>query len=217
MKVMSDFTPDLDSYEAMLLVVDTETGGTDPSRHSLLSVAAVVWVNGRIRDQIELFVHEEPIVADREALGINRLDPVWLRENGLAPRDVTQELERFIGRNYPSGEKAVLAGHNVAFDVGFLKRLYGLACCDFSARFSHRTFDTATVLRYLKLGGLIQLAESNSEAAFRNFHVEPPSDKRHSALGDALATAQLITRLIEFLRNACGLSGSVPKSTRAPM
>jgi DNA polymerase III epsilon subunit-like protein len=207
----SDFKPDPDSYEAMLLVIDTETGGTDPSRHSLLSLAAVVWVNGRIHDQIELFVHEEPIVADLEALRINRLDPVWLRENGLAPRRVTQEIELFIGRNYSLGQKVVLAGHNVAFDVGFLKRLYGLASCDFSARFSHRTFDTATVLRYLRLVGLIQLAESDSEAAFRYFHVEPPSDKRHSALGDALATAQLITRLIDLSRDACGLSRSVTK------
>ena len=36
-----------------LLVVDTETGGLDPTRHSLLSFAGVVWEEGEIRGAIK--------------------------------------------------------------------------------------------------------------------------------------------------------------------
>jgi DNA polymerase-3 subunit epsilon len=189
-----------------LVIIDTETGGIDPLKASILALAAVIWENGEIRDQIELHIKESPIVAEPEALRINRIDLKDLTTYGLVPRAAVEQFEKFLNRSFDPQEEVVLAGHNISFDIAFLKRLYRLAGCDYPKRFSHRTFDTASVLRYLNLGSVIHTTDVSSNTAFAYFNVSPSEEKRHSALADALATAHLITGLVRLLehRTAAG-------------
>src|SRR5258708_22116647 len=83
-------------YVNELLVIDTETGGLDPARHSLLSLGAVVWRDGRVGDGIEIFVAELVPVAEPQALAVSGLDMSWLKENGKPPRRAVQALESFL-------------------------------------------------------------------------------------------------------------------------
>lgn len=182
-----------------LLVIDTETGGVDPLTASLLTLGAVVWDRGEIRDQIELHIKESQIVAEQEALRINQIDLRTVEAYGLEPREAVKQFEAFVDANFAPKEEVVLAGHNISFDVGFLKRLYRLADLDYPRRFSHRTFDTASILRYLSLGSVIKITDVSSNSAFAYFNVCPPVEKRHSALADALATAHLISHLVRLL------------------
>src|SRR5438132_13459472 len=141
-----------------LLVIDTETGGIDPSEHSLLTVGAVVWDNGVLGVGLEIAVAESVISVTPGAMQINRIDLARHGEISLSPVDAARKLEDFVRDQFQevfaSGERVVLAGHNVGFDVSFLKRLYRLARCDFEATFSHRTLDTAGILRFLSISGL---------------------------------------------------------------
>jgi DNA polymerase III subunit epsilon len=190
---------------AKLLVIDTETGGTDPLAHSLLSLGAAVWSDGEVGARVELFVAEEPLAATAEALEINRIDLATHCARAVRPSEAVTAFEAFVREafrdEFARGEKAVLVGHNIGFDVGFLKRLYRLAGADFESTFSHRTLDTAGVLRFLSLAGLRAGTAADLTAALSELGISVEEDARHTALGDATATALLLTRLLALARS----------------
>lgn len=189
-----------------LLVIDTETGGIDPDRHSLLSIAAVVWADGRIESEIQILVGEADVTVTARALEINRIDLVEHVRGAVPPAEALSRLLEFVAEHFrlelESGEQVVLVGHNVAFDVGFLRRLCRLAGSDFPSQFSHRMLDTASVLRFLSMTGLVPASVVASTEAFAHFGVRVPPELRHTALGDARATADLLSHLLSLVSSA---------------
>ena len=57
-----------------LLVIDTETGGLDPSCASILSVAGVVWSDGSLTGSISLLITEPEMLLDPKAIDVNQID-----------------------------------------------------------------------------------------------------------------------------------------------
>jgi DNA polymerase III epsilon subunit-like protein len=80
-----------------MLVIDTETGGLDPDVHSLLSIGAAVWSPGTIVDSIEVFISEDTVAVQPDALRKNHVDLVWLRDHGVAAR-LLDRLGRLVRR-----------------------------------------------------------------------------------------------------------------------
>jgi DNA polymerase III epsilon subunit-like protein len=187
---------------AKLLVIDTETGGFDPQVHSILSLGAVVWESGEIKDQIEIMIAETPIVADLEALGVNKIDFAQLKA-GVPPTQAVVILDQFLAKNFgepPREERIPLAGQNVYFDADFLARLYRLAGARYKATFSHRMLDTAAIMRFLILAGKLPLERAGLNEACAHFQIVFDCDKRHTALEDARITAILLDKLIELVQ-----------------
>ncbi len=60
--------------EDRLLFIDTETGGLNPDKHSLLSLAMVVWEDMEIIDSQELLINDGKLSVTEEALSINKID-----------------------------------------------------------------------------------------------------------------------------------------------
>ncbi|WP_271068679.1 3'-5' exonuclease [Caulobacter sp. NIBR1757] len=186
-----------------LLVVDTETGGLDASSASILSIAGVLWESGRTGERFLINVAEPEICADDRSLEINKIDIEKHILSAVEPAEAVKLIDTFIQDNFDGSDQKdgiVLAGHNVNFDVSFLKRLYRLAGQSFDERFSHRVLDTASVIRFLSLSGQLPLWDSNSTSAFEYFGISPPGRDRHTALGDAVATASLLTNLVRIAR-----------------
>lgn len=187
-----------------LLIIDTETSGLDPDLHSVLSIGAAVWFHGSIVDSIEIFVRDDSVKVQAEALRVNQIDLVWLRDHGVSPAEAVATLEAFVRRNFDfsePGDRVGLVGHNLNFDIPFLKRLYQRVGASYQATFSHRMIDTASILGFFALSGLLPLSGASSTEAFEHFEITVPA--RHTALGDAVATAQLLNKLIEFSRRWC--------------
>jgi len=183
-----------------ILVIDTETGGFDPSTHSILSLGAV-WLNGEnLGATFETLVSEPTFVADSDALKVNKLTQSKVETDGVSPSNAVAMLGQFINESARDGSEIVLAGHNTWFDVGFLKRLYRLANVTFPRAFSHRYIDTSAIIQFLRFAGVLQLSTGSSDEIFQFFGVEIGEDLRHTALGDAVATAQLLVRLREFIQ-----------------
>jgi DNA polymerase III epsilon subunit-like protein len=182
-----------------LLVIDTETGGVDPDRHSILSLAAVLWEDGEIRGEVEILIAEGDLMVTARALEINRIDLVAHSRQAIAPRVALALLLDFVSKHYrqelAAGEQVAIVG----FDLGFLKRLCRIAGAEFPSVFSHRVLDTASVLRFLSLTGLLPAKAVASNGAFEYFGINIQAETRHSALGDARATAELLTRLVELV------------------
>jgi len=187
-----------------MIVLDTETGGLDPENKSILSVGCVVLNdNLSIVDEFENYVKESDIIADPRALAINKIDLEWLKENGKSPAEVITNLEEFLSKYYNKKEKITMAGHNVGFDVGFMKRLYkqgGAGLEGYESRFSHRTVDTASIIRFFMLAKRLDIPAANSTDAFKYFGIEISDTERHTALADARATAKLLKGLVGMVK-----------------
>ncbi len=181
-----------------LLFIDTETGGLDPNKHSLLSLAMVVWEDMKIIDSQELLINDGKLSVTEEALSINKIDIEKHKQSAISPSQAIEKIFLFISRHFPQQRKITIAGHNVHFDIGFLKLLFSQNKKDFSEFFSHRIIDTSSILHYLYLAGHIKHRAISSDEAFELFEIKV--EGRHTALGDAMATAKLFTKLLNLTK-----------------
>ena len=186
--------------KSRLLFIDTETGGINPQKHSLLSVGFVVWdIKEGVLYSNEYYIRSGAYSVTSEAAKINHFDEA--RQNRLAvdPGLVISQLYE-LRSSYFQGYSAIpLAGHNICFDVQFIKQLFASCNRSYDKLFSHRLVDTHSILKYLSDCQLIPDSVDSSASAFNFFGIKV--DGRHSAIGDAMATAQLYSKLIDLILN----------------
>jgi DNA polymerase III subunit epsilon len=183
-----------------LFVLDTETGGLDPTVHSILSLALVTLdlESRTIGPSIEIKISEGVYIVNSEAMAINNID---LKEHSIDAKTPTGSIN--IIKQFLKGHRTPvnLVGHNVQFDIGFLKRLYRLAdnkmVGNYGDLFSHRVVDTCSILRFLHHSGKVPIDVSSSDRAFAHFDIKIDKKDRHTALGDAMGTAQLYLKLLD--------------------
>ena len=125
---------------------------------------------------------------------VNKIDFKKLVMFALEPNIVIKKIKEFCYHNFDI-LPINIAGHNVHFDISFIFKLLGN---DFTKLFTHRAIDTASILKYLYLSGKIPEDISSSEKAFKYFNIIV--ENRHSALGDAKATALLFDKLVKLIK-----------------
>lgn len=176
-----------------LVFCDTETGGLSPETDALLSIGLADWVDGQILDTTEIFVDPEGLVCGAKAMEVNGIDLDVHLAYSVSRSDAAKLLRDWCR---PRG-RVILAGHNLGFDLAFLKPLFGPGM--WSASFSHRVLDTMQVLLFLGHAGLIPEGIGKLDQAIAHFGLAMPEGKRHTALADALATAELYSRLLQVI------------------
>jgi len=177
-----------------ILFVDLETGGIDPLTHSILSIGLVVWSDLNIVDSLELCVNDGVLNVTSEALEINKINLETHKKKSLSSKQAIEKVLFFIQQHFEANEKITLAGHNVNFDVNFLRYFFKKNNVDFNAYFSHRFIDTSSILYYLYFSGKLKKKCVSSDEAFQYFRISV--SKRHTALDDAKATAELFNKLL---------------------
>jgi DNA polymerase-3 subunit epsilon len=179
-----------------LIVVDTETGGFDPCKNSILTFGAVLYHDGAAVSTFLGKVCEPVLEVDEQALAVN-----GIRVKDVAGWDspflVVQQFEQWLLRNEQYGQQTLVA-HGVQFDAPFLRRLWRLAGKNFDAQWSHRMVCTQSVANLLVLAGRLDLpgdstSLDNVAAAF-GFKRE---HQHHDALEDAILTARVLRRLVD--------------------
>jgi len=183
------------NFMNQILILDTETGGLDPLTHSLMTIGLIT---GDGRHPLELTVAEPEMVTDPRALAVNRLDPFEVARDGMAPADACDAIDGYLKKIHPKA-RPMVCGHNVAFDLAFMRRLYTMAGRTVPSCFSHRTLDTHTLMWSLIAVGRLPAHVTGSDAAFAHFDIAPPAELRHTALGDAVATRDLLEQLIALM------------------
>lgn len=183
------------------LVIDVETGGLDPKQYSLLSVAGIVWrpLNNeeKIKPLFDIKINEGKIITCADALKVNKIDLRTHCNDAFKPSDAVKFIKQKITE---SGLKrrVLCAGHCVHFDISFLERLYRLADYRIDEDFNTQyRFDSSNLMMWLYLSGKIDYEKPNSNNLFKLTATEPEEDKRHTAMGDALATAQALQKIWE--------------------
>lgn len=180
--------------------IDTETGGIIPGKHSLLSIGVVIWEAGYgILDKKEFFIKSEKYVVTKEAKRINKFDEVKHNKLAKLPRIVIKELLEFLRMYFNEEAYIPLAGHNVQFDINFLKVFFSEHNRSFNQYFSHRVIDTYSVYKTLILSGLIDENVNSSHEAFNYFGIQV--EQRHDALSDCIATVELYEKMLSLIEN----------------
>ena len=172
------------------VVFDSETTGLDPVSDDVVQLGAVRVVNGKIvkGEVFDTFVNPgRPIPPGSTAVHRVSDDTV---ANAPAFDHVCRAFHRF-------SENAVIIAHNAPFDMAFLRRQS--KGTDIS--FNHPVLDTVH-LSAVVFGGS---AEHTLDALCDRLDVTIPEEVRHTALGDALATAEALVAMIPILegRGVC--------------
>lgn len=166
------------------VVFDSETTGLDPATDEVVQLGAVRIINGKIV-QGEIFDRlvnpGRPIPAGSTA--VHRINDAMVAD---APGfdAVCRAFHRFA-------EDAVIIAHNAPFDMAFLRR----QTTGQDIAFDHPVLDTVH-LSAVVFGGS---AEHTLDALCDRLDVSIPEQLRHTALGDALATAEALVAMIPIL------------------
>src|SRR5690606_23450431 len=110
------------------VVVDVETGGFQAGTDALLEIAAVIVEiapDGRVRRGASHAFHVKPFEGarlDPASLEVNGIDPWHPLRPAIDEADALQRLFREIRTAIRAHgcRRAILVGHNAAFDLGFL-------------------------------------------------------------------------------------------------
>lgn len=185
-----------------ILVLDTETGGLSPREHSLLSIAGVAWSPDKQPAPLfSFYVKESQLYTTPKAMEVNGINLSKLQSEGLTPKESVEAIRYALDHHYgPSREPIMLCGHNIGFDVGFVERLYKLAGQRFSQDFSRKTLDTVTIFQFFMATGLVRPGKANGDRMFQCLGIPIPEDHRHTALGDAWATALSLSRMAQSVK-----------------
>ncbi|MFH1057456.1 MAG: 3'-5' exonuclease [Pseudomonadota bacterium] len=176
------------------VVVDLETTGLDPSRDRVVSVGAFRMVGGRVRLG-EVFSElcnpgrDIPV----ESIKVHAIVPDMIREARSA-WEVFHDFLEFLGTD-------ILVAHYASFDVFFMNRVMRAS---FGFPLQNLMLDTVELCRTTMLkpdpyGVYVDFRKCGLDALAELFDLQVP--ERHTALGDALATALIFQRFLHKLES----------------
>lgn len=191
------------------VIVDIETAGFNAKKNPLLEMAAVIvepdddgWLCITEKHQCNILPFKNAEL-DPAALKFNGIDPYHPFRMAVEEKDALAKLfspiKAAVKRN--DCKRAILVGHNPAFDIGFLNAAIDRTQIKRSPFHPFSSFDTAT------LGGLMYgqtVLAKIAEAAGLAWD----NDKAHSALYDAEQTADLFCRIVNRWKQLSALDAA---------
>lgn len=203
---MSEFFPIGQRFRGYLpVVVDVETGGFNAQTDALLQIAAVTLrmdESGYLYPDQTISRHVTPFEGanlEPASLEINGIDP-WhplrlaVSENE-ALRDIFKEVRRAVGEN--NCTRAILVGHNAAFDLGFINAAVGRTGIKRNPFHPFSNFDTVTL-------SAMAYGQTVLARAARAAGLAWSSSQAHSATYDAEMTAELFCGILNHWQESQG-------------
>jgi ribonuclease T len=185
------------------VAIDVETGGFYCATDALLEIAAVLIdmdPDGSLRRGATHTFHVQPFEGGRldpVALAVTGIDPHHPLRPALPERDALQRVFREIRhavREYRC-RRAILVGHNAAFDLGFINAAVARADVKRNPFHPFSCFDTAT------LAGAA-LGQTVLAKAVRVAGLEWDSGSAHNARYDAERSADIFCLVCNRLRES---------------
>lgn len=184
------------SSSSALLAIDVETSGPDPFVHRVLSIAFVPISNCGSAKPIVFYIKYPRI--SWTTIGKQYFDKYkasWVN-SAKTPQHTYKAIDKYLAGI--SAERVTLVGHNVGFDLSFLKQLIHLAKGRWYEKLTYRTLDTYSMSYALSKSKVINLRKYDSDHLFKTFNITLSDTERHTSLGDAYAVKYLYKRMISL-------------------
>lgn len=182
-----------------IVVIDTETGGLDPSQHSLLTVAFIVTRNLEIIASKEWHLKHDAYHTTERALEINGID-IEVHDASATPAvEAISDILDFLNHHRLPEERIVLFGQNTIFDKQFIEaavKQFG-DVKRYRSLVSHRYIDLMSITAFLNLSGHIKTENLGLDSVITSLGVE--REQRHSALGDARITLRALIKYVQII------------------
>lgn len=183
------------------VVVDVETGGFNAATDALLEIAAVtvsISADGTLTRGATHNFHVQPFTGSRldpAALAVNGIDPDHPLRPALPEKEALQRMFREVRTALRAWgcRRAILVGHNAAFDLGFLNAAVARTGIKRNPFHPFTSFDTATLAG--AAFGQTVLAKAAAVA-----ELDWDASSAHSAWYDAERTAELFCRICNGCR-----------------
>ena len=188
------------------VVVDIETGGFNPKTDAVLEIAACLLCMddfGRIKIAETIDAEIEPFTGARiepsslEFTGIDLNSP---ERNPISEREAIQKIFLPVRKELRESDcqRAILVGHNPAFDLSFLNAAVSRVNYKRNPFHPFSSFDTAT------LGGLA-FGQTVLARAVQAAGIEWDESSAHSAVYDTIKTAELFCAIVNRWKILTGL------------
>ncbi|MCI2395138.1 3'-5' exonuclease [Aliiroseovarius sp. N1F302] len=197
----TDNLMDMHLNDLTYVVFDTETTGLLPHKDEVVQIGAVRVVKGKIvpGEIINQLVDPEIRIpaSSTKVHGVN---------DAMVGGQPTIKVAGKYLHDFARG--AVLVAHNAPFDMAFLRRHAN----DCGVEWSHPILDT--VLLSAILFGTTE--EHTLDAVCQRLGVTIPTNLRHTALGDAQATAEVLCKMLAMLhsRGIETLAGAIEEAKK---
>lgn len=179
------------------LVYDIETGGSDPE-YSILTFYAVVLDEKLAElDSISLKIKHEKYIVQPAALKINGINLV--EHDSIAEKidKCREKLEQFLLLNTSYGkEKLVNTGHNIFWDLNFVKKTL---FPEIDSYVTKHSLDTGTLALILKS---IKKLPPDFEISLKNLseYYNVKSNTYHEARADVLTTVAVLKCMLSEIK-----------------
>ena len=199
---MSDDFAIADRFRSFLpVVVDVETGGFNSQTDALLEIAAVLLdpqADGTLIRGETFRYHVKPFEGanmEPASLAINGIDPHHPLRPAIDERDALQRIFREVRRAIKEQgcTRAILVGHNAAFDLGFLNAAMARTGIKRNPFHPFSCFDTATLCG-------VAFGQTVLARAVKAAGMVWDESQAHSAAYDAEITADIFCDIVNRFR-----------------
>ena len=177
-------------FSRPILVLDTETTGLDPVADSIIDIAAILLDPETLAERKVFRSAVRPTSPINE--GARRVH--GLTAEALATAPSVEEVVRSLAGSTPAS--AILCGHNVAFDVGFLQHAFRRSAIEWP--FDYHYLDTWTIAFFVLGARAVKAPGYSLSNLCSLFGI--PREAKHSALEDARAVCAILRHLYAFVR-----------------
>lgn len=192
-----------------IIHIDCETGGLDPNKHALLSVALV----SDFVPNLHFYVREPGIEFPKnglltdEAMRVNKLDVNSILMFGKGRVEAAGLIAQYVDDVMQAARldglklgTAIVAGYNTQFDIRFLSRMMADTPWPFEGLFWYKHIDLFSLafgLMHLKCEILSQYQMNSSLGALYSFVFNEELSGAHDAETDAKAVQRLLNELMD--------------------
>lgn len=190
-----------DSMSIKLAFVDVETTGTQPEKHGIIQLGALIchYADGKLEDRDELTFDVAPFAEDEiedEALAVSGITREQLG-TFPAPAEVHRRFTEALARHcdrYNSKDKLVFAAYNAPFDARFLRRWFEKAGDKYyGSWFWHPPVDVMSLAMLYLAAQRPQMRDFKLVTVAETLGV--PLLKAHTAIEDVRATRAIFEKI----------------------